>query len=494
MASVSLLRVSNDQLAIVGLGPAGLDRLSSRALAIVNDPESVVVVRTMSHPAATELAARRDIVSCDDIYAAGAGFDEVYQAIADRVLENAAVQSTVYAVPGSAVVGERAVAEIRDLAAAAGVAVNIVPGESFLDLVYAEAGVDPIASPLKIVDGRDLPDPLVFDAALIITQVDRSEVLGDVAAELGRVLADETPVLVLDRLGDVDQVVLQTDLTGLAQYSPGPRTSLFLDPEPAGWYGLVVTNRILRQECPWDRKQTHHSLVSHLIEETYETVDSIRALPADAPGGEPDYGAYAEVEEELGDLLLQVVFHATLAREVGAFDVEEVAEVIRRKLVHRHPHVFGEVIAEDAATVISNWETIKGEEKMRESLMDDIPGAMPAIVRADKMQRRARSVGFDWDDPAPVFAKIREELDELAAEANDPVRATEEFGDLLFAAVNLSRHLGVDPELALAGASDRFAKRFRFMEQAAAAIGQSLADLGLVELDSLWESAKDAGY
>jgi tetrapyrrole methylase family protein/MazG family protein len=331
----------------------------------------------------------------------------------------------------------------------------------------------------------------VFDAALVITQVDRTEVLADIVADLGRVLEDRTPVVVLDRLGDEDQVVQQMDLADLAGFNPGPRTSLYLDPEPAGWYGLVVTNRLLRRECPWDRKQTHHSLLSHLIEEAYETVDSIRALPAEAPAGEPDYGAYAEVEEELGDLLLQVVFHATLAREVGAFDVEEVAEVIRRKLVRRHPHVFGAIVADDAETVIQNWEAIKGDEKGRVSLMDDIPSAIPAIVRADKVQRRAKSVGFDWDEVAPVFDKIQEEIAELTAEAHDQRRATEELGDLLFAVVNLARHLGVDAELALAGASDRFSDRFRSMEHEATAAGRGLAEHTLEELDALWERAKE---
>ncbi len=484
--------MSSPSLAIVGLGPAGLNRLSERALSLLLDPDRRVILRTAHHPASQELLAARIVEVCDDIYERAAQFDDVYGAIAERVIASSVDAPTVYAVPGSAVVGERAVGELRRNAGSSGIELEVVPGESFLDLVYLEAGVDPIESPLKILDGRDLPDPLVFDAAMVITQIDRAEVLADVAAELSRVLPDAEPVLILDRLGDEDQVVAPSTLAEVSDYVPGPRTTLFIDAEPAGWYGLVVTNRILRQECPWDRKQTHHSLVSHLIEETYETVDSIRALPAEAPGGEPDYGAYAEVEEELGDLLLQVVFHATLAREVGAFDVEEVAEIVRRKLVHRHPHVFGEVVAEDAATVITNWETIKGEEKQRESLMDDIPTAMPALIRADKMQRRARSVGFDWDDPAPVFAKIREELDELSAEAADPVRATEEFGDLLFAAVNLSRHLGVDPELALAGANDRFAARIRHMESTAATRGIDLAAIDLAGLDALWNEAKAA--
>jgi tetrapyrrole methylase family protein/MazG family protein len=482
----------SSQLTIVGLGPADLDRVPARTLEVILDPNRHVIVRTLFHPGAAELAAARQVETCDDLYETAKDFDGVYRSIADRVLAGAQTGPTVYAVPGSAVVGERAVTEIRRRAEESSIPVEVFPGESFLDLVYDAAGIDPIATPVKILDGRDLPDPLVFDAALIITQVDRAEVLADVGAVLGKVLDEATQVLVLDRLGDTDEDILTTDLAALTAYQPGPRTTLFVNPEPAGWYGLVVTNRVLRRECPWDRQQTHHSLVSHLIEETYETVEALRKLAPEAPGGEPDFVAYAEVEEELGDLLLQVVFHATLAGEVGAFDVEEVAEVTRRKLVHRHPHVFGDVVADDATTVLNNWETIKGEEKRRDSIMDDIPVSMPALVRADKVQRRARSVGFDWTEPAPVFAKIREELDELTAEAHDPVRAGEEFGDVLFAAVNLSRHLGIDPELALAGANDRFAARIRHMESAAETEGRSLTEYTVEELEVLWDRAKVA--
>lgn len=475
---------------LVGLGPAGLDRLPAGVLEAVRDPDREVIVRTLDHPAAAELAAVRPVVSCDDLYESAETIDDVYRMIADRVLAAAAQRPAVYAVPGSIVVGERAVTAVRRLAAERGISVQLHPGESFLDLVYIAAEVDPIARAVKIVNARDLPDPLVFDAALVITQVDRREVLADVAAGLSRVLPDDTAVLVLDRLGDAAETVVALPLTELTSFQPGPRTTLFLDAGPAGWYGLVTTNRVLRRECPWDRAQTHHSLLGHLIEEAYETVDAMRALSPEAPGGEPDFGSYAEVEEELGDLLLQVVFHANLAREVGAFDVEEVAEIVRRKLVHRHPHVFGDVVAEDPETVISNWETIKGDEKQRMSLMDDIPRAMPAIMRADKMQRRAKSVGFDWDGPEPVMGKVVEEIAELAAVASDPAEATEELGDVLFAVVNLARHLGVDPELALAGANDRFTARFRAMEAAAAASDRALADHTLDELEELWELAK----
>jgi tetrapyrrole methylase family protein/MazG family protein len=269
---------------------------------------------------------------------------------------------------------------------------------------------------------------------------------------------------------------------------------LALNPGLVGWHGLVVTNRMLRAECPWDREQTHHSLVSHLIEETYETVEAVSRLSPDAPGGDVDYVAYADLEEELGDLLLQVVFHATLADEVSAFDVESIAEGIRRKLVHRHPHVFGEVEADTADAVKVNWEAIKAAEKDRESLMDDVPDALPAISRADKLQRRAASIGFDWPALEPVFAKLREEVDELDAELTHEDRPADriasELGDVLFSVVNLARHTDVDPELALRAAADRFADRFRVVERLAAAEGTPLSAMTLDEMDALWDRAK----
>ncbi len=251
-----------------------------------------------------------------------------------------------------------------------------------------------------------------------------------------------------------------------------------------------MTNRRLREECPWDREQTHHTLVSHLVEEAYETVEALSRLPAAAPGGDIDHAGYALVEEELGDLLLQVVFHATLAREAGVFDVEEIAEQIRRKLVRRHPHVFGEVEAEDAATVRANWEELKRHEKERDSLMDDIPAALPATSKADKLQRRAASAGFDWPGLEPVLAKLDEELAELRAVTGDEEAALDELGDVLFAVVNVARHLGLDSELALRRANDRFEERFRHLEAGATTAGHRLDDLSLEEMDALWEAAK----
>lgn len=479
------------QLTLVGLGPDGFERLSARARVVLEDDARRVIIRTLEHPAAAELAARREVISCDDLYESGADLEAVYAAIAARVMESAAQQPTVYAVPGSALVGERAAAEIRRRASTLGVSLEVVAGESFLDLLLIRVDVDPIADGLQIVDGRDLPDPFHFHLPTIITQVDRPLVLADVAAVLGRVLPDETPVTVAAALGSPEEVVETVALSQLATQPAGPRTTLYVGRQTVGWHGLVATNRRLRAECPWDREQTHHSLVPHLLEEAYETVEALSRLAPGAPREHLDFGAYAEVEEELGDLLLQVVFHATLAAEAGAFDVEDVAEGIRRKLVHRHPHVFGDVEASTPDQVKTNWEHLKAQEKDRESLMDDVPTALPAVARAEKLQRRAASVGFDWDAAEPVLDKVREELDELHEVLEDPEQAGRELGDLMFAVVNLSRHLKVDAELALRRAADTFADRFRTIEAIATAERGGLAGMSLDDMERLWERVKE---
>ncbi len=478
------------RIVIVGLGPAGLERLTRHVSDLLIDPGAEVVVRTGRHTAADQLARLRTVETCDDLYDGAPSFSDVYERIAERILDRARTGVVVYAVPGSAAVGERTVPLIEQKALAEGLAVDIHPGESFLDLVWARTGCDPIAGGVQVLDGRALPDPLQLHIPTVITQVDRPQVLADAAVILSRTLPVDTQVTVLDGLGADDEAVTTTTLRDLPGVRIGERTSLYLDPPPNGWFGLIATNRRLRRECPWDREQTHHSLLPHLVEETYETVEALAGLGEDAPGGEPDFGAYADVEEELGDLLLQVVFHATLAEEPGAFGVEEVAEGIRRKLVRRHPHVFGDAAAHDAEAVLTRWEELKSAEKGRDSLMDDVPRALPAIARAGKLQRRAATVGFDWDDAAAVLAKVGEEIDELASVVDDPSAAGAELGDLLFAAVNLARHLSVDPEMALRQANDRFEQRFRTVERLAAEAGRDLAAMTLEEMDELWERAK----
>ncbi len=479
------------RITIIGLGPAGLDRLPRADLDHLVDPAATLIVRTGEHPAASDLAELRSVVSCDDLYEVADDFDGVYDAIVDRVITAARTRPVIYAVPGSAVVGERAATRLVAEAAREGIPCVVTPGESFIDLACVAVGIDPIADGLQILDARALPDPLPLHLPSLIAQIDMPLVAGDVALALGRVLPDSFTVTMLDRVGDDDATVTEMTIADLPRADTGPRSTLFVPAAGVGWLGLVATNRMLRKECPWDAKQTHHTLVGHLIEETYETVDAISGLPADAPAGDVDLRDYLLLEEELGDLLLQIVFHAGLAAEAGAFDVEEVAEGIRRKIVNRHPHVFGDVVATEVGEVLANWEELKNTEKGRASLMDDVPVALPGIARADKIQRRVASVGFDWPDDEPVFAKVAEELEELREVRNDRDLATAELGDLLFAVVNLARHLDVDPEIALSRANDTFGARFRVVERLAGEGGKRLRDLNLTELDHLWEMSKN---
>lgn len=482
--------VSTDRrITVVGLGPAGMGHMGDAARRAI-DLAATVVLRTRKHPAAEELAAVRSVVTCDDLYDTFAEFDDVYTAITERVLASIEDGPVVYAVPGSAAVGERAVNQIRTGAQSIGIEVNVIPGLSFLDLAYVAVGLDPIADGLQVLDARDLPDPLPLHIPTIITQVDSELRSADVSLALTRTIPTDTEVVVLDRLGDADELIERVTAGDVARYTPGPRTSIYVPATTSGLLGLIATNRILRDECPWDRKQTHHTLLTHLIEEAYETADAIAQLPSDAPEGTPDFGAYAEVEEELGDLLLQVIFHATLASEAGAFDIDEVAESIRRKLVARHPHVFGDVDVADADEVLRNWEQIKQTEKGRESLMDDIPAGMPAIARAMKVQKRARSVGFDWDSPQHVTEALRSEIIEL--EEADDSAVLDELGDILFTTVNLSRHLGFDPEVALRGTVERFMARFRIMEEDFQARSMDISVASTGDLERSWQLAKTA--
>ena len=464
---------------IVGLGPGDLDRVPAPVRSLLEDSTRTVIVRTLRHPAAAQLASTREVISCDDLYEAAETFDDVYEAIAARVLS---VDAAVYAVPGSPLVGELAVAKIRERASA----VTVHPGESFLDVLWVRCGVDPLADGFQLLNGHDLPAVLSFDVPTVIGHLDRAEILADTLARVDRAVPEGTAVTLAVALGSTDELVLTAPPDRLPSDHAGFRTSLFIPAVSAGLAGVVQTMHRLRRECPWDRSQSHDSLVRYLMEETAELADAIAAMTADPD----DLGAYAEVEEELGDVLLQVLFHAAIAEQDGAFDITDVAETLRRKLVRRHPHVFGDVDAADPGAVRANWDAIKAAEKgerVPESALEGTPASLGSVARAAELQRRAAKTGFDWPSAHPVFAKVAEELDELeeAARVGVPNAISDELGDLLFSVVNLARHLGVETEVALRAANHRFEARFRMMEDEG-----PLADLTLDELDARWERAK----
>jgi nucleoside triphosphate diphosphatase len=254
--------------------------------------------------------------------------------------------------------------------------------------------------------------------------------------------------------------------------------------EHYGWDDLVEVMARLRMGCPWDREQTHRTLVPYLIEETYEVVEAIEDSQLDA------------LCEELGDLLLQILFHAQLATEVGKFSIADVVDALANKMVRRHPHVFGDTVIEDVDAQWRSWERLKALEKtgrQRRSRLDGIPKQLGALQRGQRMQEKAARVGFDWPNVYGILDKLSEELRELAEarrRPQDDPSVREELGDIFFTLVNLSRALGIDAETAMREANEKFYRRFAFMEERAGQNGRSLSDLSLDELEELWQLAK----
>ena len=268
---------------------------------------------------------------------------------------------------------------------------------------------------------------------------------------------------------------------------------------PGEWFEkLVAVQARLRapKGCPWDREQTHQTLRTYLLEEAYEVLEAL------------DHGDDAKFAEEMGDLLLQIVFHSQIAQEEGRFNVADVIREIHDKMIRRHPHVFGETRARDSAEVLRNWEQIKAEERRTNkeqgvsghpeveapSLLDGVSRALPATLEGFQLTRKAARIGFDWEDASGVIAKMQEETAELEAalKAEDRERVEEEMGDLLFAAVNLARFLHVDPEIALKKANAKFSRRFRAMEALARESGRRFKELPREEMEALWDATKNA--
>jgi tetrapyrrole methylase family protein/MazG family protein len=468
------------RVVVVGLGPAGADLLTAETERWLSAGH-LVVLRTRRHPAAE---AFPEAESLDHCYEEAGSFDELYGRIADEVVARARTRGTVvYAVPGSPAVAERSVALLRGRG---DVEVTVLPALSFADLAWARLGVDPMEAGASLVDAAAFAHGAAGRRGpFLVVQCHDREALS--AVKLG--VEEPTPdhAVLLHHLGLPDEVVREVPWADLDRVvEPDHLTSLWVPegvrtPErPVGELWEVVA--VLRERCPWDRRQTHQSLVRHLLEEAYEAADAIAGLDGSA-------ASVDHLAEELGDVLLQVFFHARLAEEKGWFGLSEVATGVREKLVARHPHVFGDEVAETAEAVLANWERRKLAEKGRASLMDGIPSALPALELAGKLQRKAATVGLDFSDAERALAKVQEELAELGA-AEDESERLAEAGDVLFSVVNVLRHAGIDAEAALRCACRRFERRFRAVEVAAAASGDQLGALDAGALDQLWERAK----
>lgn len=502
--------IKRNGVIVVGLGPGGGGYLSLETIHLLG--EHKVILRTKVHPAVAELE-RRGIAyeTCDHYYEAGVTFEEVYNKITAYVLETARTQTVVYAVPGSPLVAEKTVLLLRQAARKQQIPLTIKPAMSFLDLAYTALEIDPIDG-LRIIDAQDFG--ALAEAGqypLMITQVYDPLVASDMKLSLMEALPDETPVYFLRNLGLPDEECVKIPLFEVDRrphidhltsvFIPGPasfpeRGNLPEDgkddrfpllPRKTAYdiRPLSDVMQVLREPggCPWDREQNFSSIRANLIEECYEYIEAVDNRDTEG------------MQEELGDILMQVVFHARMAEEKGLFDLQSVIDGVTEKLIHRHPHVFGETKVKDSNEVLRNWETIKQAEKTdRKRILDGVYPGLPSLLRANKVQRKAAKVGFDWQEIAGVKAKVREEWQELAeaVAAQDTEAMESELGDVFFALVNYARHLGIESETALHQCNNRFTRRFEYVEDKVNEAGGDWHKFALAELDGFWDEAKKA--
>jgi tetrapyrrole methylase family protein/MazG family protein len=450
---------------VVGLGPAGADLLGNGAAEELTHAatEGRAYLRTARHPAADRF---QGLPAFDNLYEDAATFDEVYAGIVEALVAaaiEAAPDPILYAVPGSPLVGERTVDLLR---ADSRVQVTTRPALSFLDLAWVALDIDPLAAGVRLVDAG-AAGPVIGDQSgpFLVAQCWSRHLLSDVKLAVSDEGDLELPrPVLLHHLGLEDEVVAVVDWWELDRtLEPDHLTSVYIPasvPVEGRIAGDEVTQLValmdtLRERCPWDSVQTHASLMPHLVEESYEVLDALADLTeADAPDD-----AYAHLEEELGDLLFQIVFHARLADEAGQFDLADVARRVHDKLVHRHPHVFGDVDADTAEQVVTNWETIKKSEKGRTSVTEGIPASLPALMLTTKLARKARAIGVEPEDAGPgqtarALAALTRRAEGTDPQADDPLSGDggdlqAQVGELLFAVANLAQRLGIDAEQAL---------------------------------------------
>lgn len=483
------------KITIVGLGAGELDQLPFGVYRLLTNNERPLFLRTKCHPVVEQLEHEiSSFQSFDDVYEEYQQFEEVYVEIVDQLMQYAKkYEEIVYAVPGHPLVAEKTVQLLLNKQQDGQVEVEVKGGQSFIDDMLTALHVDPIEG-FQFVDALDITrQNLTYRQHLFICQVFNQMVASDVKLTLMEELPYDYEVFVVTAAGSKKEVVQKVPLFELDRHvEVNNLTSIYIPPvkdDNILYHQFSMLRSVIRElrgpnGCPWDKKQTHLTLKPYLIEECYELLEAIENEDID------------HMIEELGDVLLQIMLHAQIGEDDGLFSIDDVIRELTSKMIRRHPHVFGEVSVENADDVVTNWEAIKVKEKgnVTESILDTVSKTLPSLSKAYKFQKKAAKVGFDWPNVREAWEKVREEIkefeeEELQASPNKR-RIEKEFGDILFALVNIGRFHGIEPEVALSTTNQKFYKRFRYIESKVKECGKSLKDMTLEEMDRYWEEAK----
>ncbi|WP_017754926.1 bifunctional methyltransferase/pyrophosphohydrolase YabN [Calidifontibacillus oryziterrae] len=480
------------RITVVGLGSSDFEQMPIGVYRKLKNAKCLFL-RTKEHPVVNSLLGEGiKFQTFDRDYETNEQFEEVYEQIVKKLFAMVKDEDVTYAVPGHPLVAERTVQLLLKRAKEEQCEVVIEGGQSFFDAMFTALKIDPIEG-FQFLDGTALHESdYHLNQHVIIGQVYDAFIASEVKLTLMERLPDDYEVVIVTAAGSSEEQIKKVPLYELDHVAElSNLTSVYIPP--------VQKEELLYQEfqtlrgvisalrgpngCPWDREQTHESLKKYLVEETYEVLDAIEK-------GDDDL-----LVEELGDVLLQVMLHAQIGEDEGFFSINDVIRAITEKMIRRHPHVFANVSVESAEDVVANWDEIKRKEKKTEqekSILDGIPQELPSLYRAFELQKKAAKVGFDWIEVEPMWAKVNEELKEFQEETirANKEKLEKEFGDIIFALVNIARYYKIDPEEGLRATNLKFYNRFRFIEEKVKEKGYDIQKMSLQELDLLWEEAK----
>ena len=482
---------------IIGLGAGDIDQLPLGVYRSLTEKRKEVYVRTLDHPVLKNLGEEGvTFQSFDHVYEKHDQFEAVYEEIVEFLINVSVEKDIVYAVPGHPLVAEKTVQLLIEKSKKGEAIIEFAGGQSFLDSIFQALYIDPIEG-FQLLDGTALrKENINLRQHVIIGQVYDMFSASEVKLTLMDLLPYDYPVTIVTAAGSSQELVKEIELHELdREVELNNLTSIYVPP--------VKDEKILNKEfskfrqiiaelrgpngCPWDKKQTHESLRPYLIEESFELIEAINE-------GDIDH-----IIEELGDVLLQVMLHSQIGEDEGYFSIDDVIEGISEKMIRRHPHVFGDAKADNVDEGLELWKQAKQKEAKQEqepaSILEGINSALPQLLRAYELQKRAAKVGFDWPDPKEAWNKVEEEIQEWKEEVlkESAVNMEKELGDVLFSLVNIARFYKIDPELAIFQTNQKFTKRFAYIEQKVKENGQEISQVSLEELDTYWNEAKAKG-